>query len=227
VIEGHPDAWINGQIYRLNSGDAVGFPSGTGISHTFINNTESDARLLVVGEASKKENKIYYPLNPSRRIQCKDFWWNDVPMHQYGPHDGLPDKLRGSEALGPLNYIGEIIVESLQNKSVLEFLEPFRIKSRTAEMPQEQVKVWTINRYCLDEQTLAEALPRLEKSIGAGGWYIHFYSDLGNELYVIFKDKHFLVSKRKDSTWDEMIRFGESIGVERRWTETIPVSFKI
>jgi uncharacterized cupin superfamily protein/RimJ/RimL family protein N-acetyltransferase len=227
VIEGNPDAWINGQIYRLNSGDAVGFPSGTGVSHTFINNTASDVRLLVVGEASKKENKIYYPLNPSRREQCKDTWWNDVPKHDHGPHDGLPDKLRESGPLGPLNYTGEIIVESLQDKSVLELLETYRIKSRRADMSNEQVKVWNINRYCLDEQALTEVLPRLENSISTGGWYIHFYSDIGNKLYVIFKGKHFLVSKTKDSTWDEMIRFGDSIGVERRWTETIPVSFKI
>lgn len=226
VIDGNPDAWINGDIHRLNPGDAVGFPSGTGISHAFINNTDTDVRLLVVGEASKKENKIYYPLSPSRREQCKDTWWNDIPKHNHGPHDGLPDKLRGTEALGPLNYTGEVIVESLQDKSVLELLETYKIKSRRAEMPNEQVKVWNINRYCLGEQALAEVVPRLEKSIGSGGWYIHFYSDLGNKLYVVFKGKHFLVSKAKDSTWDEMIRFGETIGIERRWTETIPVSFK-
>lgn len=226
VIEGHPDAWVNGQTYRLNPGDAVGFPSGTGVSHTFINNTESDVRLLVVGEASKKENKIYYPLNPSRREQCKDTWWNDIPKHDHGPHDGLPDKLRGSEALGPLNYTGEIIVESLEDRSILTSLETYKIKSRSAEMPNEQVKTWNINRYCIDETALMQVLPHLEQSIGKGGWYIHFYSDLGNKLFVLFKGKHFVVSKHKDQSWDEMIAYGESIGVERGWTENIPVVFK-
>lgn len=227
VIEGNPDAWINGDLHRLNPGDAIGFPSGTGISHCFINNTDADIRLLVVGEASKKENRIYYPLHPSRRAQCKDSWWHDVPKHNHGPHDGLPDKLRGSEALGPFNYTGEIIVESLQNKDVLASLEPFRIKSRKVEMAKEQVKIWNINRYCLDEQTLNEVIPRLEQAIESGGWYIHFYSDLGNTLCVVFKDKHFVISKEKDSTWDEMIRFGERVGVERRWTEAIPVRFQV
>lgn len=226
VIEGHPDAWVNGQTYRLNPGDAVGFPSGTGVSHTFINNTEADVRLLVVGEASKKENKIYYPLNPARREQCKDTWWNDIPKHDHGPHDGLPDKLRGSEALGPLNYTGEIIVESLEDKSVLTLLETYKIKSRRAEMPNEQVKVWNINRYCLDEAALMQALGQLEQSIGKGGWYIHFYSDLGNKMFVIFKGKYFVVAKHRDQSWNDMISYGESIGVERRWTENIPVVFK-
>ncbi len=226
VIDGNPDAWINGQIYRLNPGDAVGFPTGTGVGHTFINNTESDVRLLVVGEASKKENKIYYPLNPSRREQCKDSWWHDIPKHDHGPHDGLPDKLRGSEALGPLNFTGEIIVESLKDNAVLKELETYRIKSRHADMPNEAVKVWNINRYCIDEKALLQIIAKLEQSIRDGGWYIHFYSDLDNKLIVIFKGRHFIIAKQKNRSWDEMIHYGESIGVERRWTETIPVSFK-
>lgn len=47
VIEGAPDVWLDGELYRLGPGDAVGFPAGTGIAHTFLNNTEEDVRLLV------------------------------------------------------------------------------------------------------------------------------------------------------------------------------------
>ncbi|AMP00958.1 cupin domain protein [Collimonas arenae] len=50
VIEGTPDVWLDGYLHRLAPGDAVGFPAGTGIAHTFINNTDSDVRMLVVGE---------------------------------------------------------------------------------------------------------------------------------------------------------------------------------
>src|SRR5262245_64118036 len=42
VIEGEPDLWIDGELRRLKAGDGVGFPSGTGISHTFINNSDKD-----------------------------------------------------------------------------------------------------------------------------------------------------------------------------------------
>ena len=41
VIEGTPDVWLDGRLHRLRPGDAVGFPAGTGIAHTFINNGES------------------------------------------------------------------------------------------------------------------------------------------------------------------------------------------
>jgi hypothetical protein len=51
-------------------------------------------RLLVVGEASRPDNRIYYPLNPEQRPMRQD-WWEDVPQLPLGPHDGLPDALRG------------------------------------------------------------------------------------------------------------------------------------
>ena len=93
VIEGNPDAWIDGELHRLAPGDGVGFPAGTGICHTFINNTDSDVRLLVVGEATRTDNLIYYPLNPEQKPGRQD-WWHDVPRRPMGPHDGLADAKR-------------------------------------------------------------------------------------------------------------------------------------
>ncbi len=77
VIEGRPHLWLHGHMHELSPGDGVGLPSGTGICHTFINNTSSDVRLLVVGEKSKPESKIYYPLHPHRRTQCREVWWHE------------------------------------------------------------------------------------------------------------------------------------------------------
>jgi uncharacterized cupin superfamily protein len=99
VIEGRPEVWLDGVVHQLEPGDAVGFPSGTGLSHTFINNTEADVHLLVVGEASKPENRIFYPLNLERKAR-RDDWWDDVPQRELGPHDGLPDKVREARAAG-------------------------------------------------------------------------------------------------------------------------------
>lgn len=92
VVSGHPHVWINGVIYQLRPGDAVGFPAGTGIAHTFINNSKEDAVLLVVGERSKDENKAIYPLHPKRNEEIGDFLWRDWPVQKMGPHDGMPDK---------------------------------------------------------------------------------------------------------------------------------------
>ena len=97
VIEGEPDVWLDGHLHRLKPGDAVGFPAGTGIAHSFLNNTEAEVHLLVVGERSKAENRIVYPLNPDRKPLRED-WWGDHPRHTLGPHDGLPDQVRASKA---------------------------------------------------------------------------------------------------------------------------------
>ena len=59
VIKGEVEVWIDGVLHSLTEGDFVAFPSGTGIAHTFINNSQAECHLLIGGEASKKENKIY------------------------------------------------------------------------------------------------------------------------------------------------------------------------
>ncbi len=97
VIEGRPVVWIDGELFRLQAGDFVGFPAGTGIAHTFINNTDEDVRLLVGGEKSKPGNRIAYPLHPKRNTEIGDRFWDDCPRQAMGTHDGLPDALRGNQ----------------------------------------------------------------------------------------------------------------------------------
>ncbi|MGH7923278.1 MAG: cupin domain-containing protein [Candidatus Binatus sp.] len=95
VLEGQVDAWIDGNIYPMRPGDFAAFPAGTGICHCFINNSKDEALLLVGGEASKPDNRIYYPLHPGRRDDLPaSEWWDDIPKHPQGPHDGMPDALR-------------------------------------------------------------------------------------------------------------------------------------
>ena len=96
VIEGEPDAWIDGHLHRLEPGDAVGFPAGTGLCHSFLNNTTVEVRLLVVGEAARPDNKIYYPCNSELMAFRKD-WWHGVPERPMGPHHGKP----GERTTGP------------------------------------------------------------------------------------------------------------------------------
>ena len=88
VLEGTPDAWIDGHLVRLQPGDAVGFSPGTGISHTFLNNTPVEVRLLVIGEPTS-ENRIRYPLNATYEATCPERWV-DPPDQPLGPHDGRP-----------------------------------------------------------------------------------------------------------------------------------------
>jgi uncharacterized cupin superfamily protein len=90
VLEGTPDVWIDGHLHRLKVGDSVGFPSGTGIAHSVLNNTRETVRLLVVGERSKPENQVNYPLHPARNASLGGDYWVDAPKRELGPHDGKP-----------------------------------------------------------------------------------------------------------------------------------------
>jgi len=87
VIQGRPDAWIDGHLHALEPGDSVAFPAGTGICHTFLNNTAEEVRLLTIGEKPKDENRIRYPLHPAHEATRADRWINP-PERPFGPHDG-------------------------------------------------------------------------------------------------------------------------------------------
>ncbi|RQR63197.1 cupin domain-containing protein [Burkholderia sp. Bp9002] len=87
VLEGTPDVWIDGNLHQLKPGDAVAFPAGTGICHTFLNNTREEVRMIVIGETPKPENRIRYPRNEAYEATRKDRWV-DWPERPIGPHDG-------------------------------------------------------------------------------------------------------------------------------------------
>ena len=93
VIAGSPDVWLDGVLHRLKPGDGVGFPAGDGLAHSFINNTDSDVELLVIGDRSREDNQIVYPVNPDRKALRED-WWHDAPARPLGEHDGRSDLRR-------------------------------------------------------------------------------------------------------------------------------------
>ncbi len=94
VLEGTPDVWLDGHLHRLAPGEAVGFPAGDGLAHSFINNSEAEVRLMVVGDRPRPGNRVFYPLNPAE-MAGRDDAWTDPPARLRGPHDGLPDRRRG------------------------------------------------------------------------------------------------------------------------------------
>ena len=64
-------------LHGLEPGDSVAFPAGTGVCHTFLNNTDHEVRLMVVGEKRKAENRARYPLNPDFE-RSTEFGWTDA-----------------------------------------------------------------------------------------------------------------------------------------------------
>jgi uncharacterized cupin superfamily protein len=83
VIAGTLDVWLDGRLVSLQPGDGVGFPAGTGLCHTFINNTQAEVRLLVVGDTKRADNQVHYPLNPDRKDYREDLW-TAAPVRTFG-----------------------------------------------------------------------------------------------------------------------------------------------
>ena len=97
VLSGSAEAWIDGDIYPVKMGDCISFPAGTGIAHTFINNSNSNVELLFIGDQRMPGNQANWPLNPECQGIVSDEWWSDCPKKNLGDHDGLPDKVRSTK----------------------------------------------------------------------------------------------------------------------------------
>lgn len=108
VVKGRPHVWVNGFIYQLEPEMAVGFPSGTGIAHTFINNTSEDVELIVLGDRTKKENKCSFPINPELKESRQGIWWSDYPQQEIGPHNAAIGNLEHQKNWTELEFVKRV-----------------------------------------------------------------------------------------------------------------------
>lgn len=96
VLSGTVEAWIDGHVFPMVPGDLAAFPAGTGIAHTFLNESAAEAFLLVGGEVSRDEHRIVYPVDPERNAQLSpERLWSDAPQRPLGIHPGKPTSQGG------------------------------------------------------------------------------------------------------------------------------------
>ncbi len=96
VISGQIDLWLNGKIKKMSKGDCIGFPAGTGIGHSFINNYDEPCEIFVSGDRTKGTNQYHFHLDPNLESVCGDKWWKDMPGQVLGGHNGLPGEFEPS-----------------------------------------------------------------------------------------------------------------------------------
>ncbi|MHB8928719.1 MAG: hypothetical protein ACYC9Q_13905 [Bacillota bacterium] len=51
-------------------------------------------------------------------------------------------------------------------------------------------------------------------------WYAHFWD--GDDLCLVLAGRAFWVKASDRATWREFISYGDTVGIERRWTENVP-----
>ena len=97
VLEGAPDLWADGYLYRLNEGHGVAFNASTGLAHALINNSDSDVRLFVMTEAFRRNSRASHPRDEAanEHLAKAGMLWSDAPKRKLGPNDGKPGTQSG------------------------------------------------------------------------------------------------------------------------------------
>lgn len=95
---------------------------------------------------------------------------------------------------------GVIVEESLLEKSMLEHVHIAQT-CRIAE--------WTMHDVLIEEK----AIPKLQRNLRDGPWYMHFWRKGKDHVQVVFKDRIFDIKISDTSTWKEMIAHGGTIGI--------------
>ena len=137
VLSGNIDAWIDGELHAMTTGDLAAFPAGTGISHTFLNNSDEDVLLLVGGQANDINNQIFYPMHPGRQKDMPwSHWWSDRPLRTLGEHAGLPEVRPAKATTKPKQAAAEL---SAPKREAKELSAPKR-KAKELSAPKREAK---------------------------------------------------------------------------------------
>ncbi|HTQ14675.1 MAG TPA: cupin domain-containing protein [Rhizomicrobium sp.] len=106
VLEGTPDLWVDGHLYRLREGDGIALAAGTGIAHAILNNTARDVRIFVMTEAFRRNSRIFHARDAAANetVAKMDMLWADPPRRKLGPNDGRPGSREGARRGRP-NFV--------------------------------------------------------------------------------------------------------------------------
>jgi TnpA family transposase len=118
------------------------------------------------------------------------------------------------------SFLGCVIREGLSDQSPLAGWTP--VVEKVVDMPDDpDAKVWHVAWFQVSEEALRERLADLAAAT-LPHWYAHFWS--GNDLCVILAGAAFWAKADDRSTWQPFIEYGDTVGVERKWTESIPTT---
>lgn len=113
-----------------------------------------------------------------------------------------------------MNYKGTIIEESLEDKGILADLdivktivEPVEDGHKTPWLTQ-----WTLHSVEIPEEKAGEIADKLSQALESEhAWYADFKNP--DTHYIIFKNKVFKVDRSNKGQYDEVTRYGISLGI--------------
>lgn len=111
-------------------------------------------------------------------------------------------------------FIGVIIEESLENKSVLAKVKILKTKiSQVIEKHKTPwIKQWTLHTVEIPEEQAANIAEETSKSLDSQhAWYADFKN--ATHHYIIFRSKVFFIDRRSKEHYDEAKHYGISLGI--------------
>ena len=107
-------------------------------------------------------------------------------------------------------FLGVITLESVVDLAILD--------SRVTVLKESEV-IWT-QLVRIPKEDMVDFARDLASTM-CEEFYNHFVND--EILIVVFKERYFTLNKHDHSSWQEMIDYGETVGVGVEWTTNIPV----
>ena len=113
-------------------------------------------------------------------------------------------------------FIGCILEESLENKSILDTIKivSTKVEQTTEKHKTPWVKQWTHHKVeiGIDEaDSIAEKISKALDNEHKYSWYADFKNDYTH--YVIFKDKIFKIDRTKEQEYNEATKYGIDLGI--------------
>lgn len=114
------------------------------------------------------------------------------------------------------NYQGVIIEESLENKEILKKVKVIstKVEKVTDEHQTPWLSQWTLYTVEIPEskaKAIAEEVSGLLDRAHSGSWYADFKNNTHH--YIIFRDKVFHIDRKSKEQYDEVKRYGISLGI--------------
>ncbi len=111
-------------------------------------------------------------------------------------------------------YKGVIIEESLENKETLKKVKILetKVEAVTKKHKTSWIKQWTLHTVEIPEDKVADIAEAISRVLDSKhGWYADFKSE--DIHFVIFRNKVFKVDRTKKEQYNEVTKYGVSIGI--------------
>ncbi len=114
-----------------------------------------------------------------------------------------------------MKYSGDVIVESLRDKSIIEELPivSTRVEKVTADHKTPWLEQWTLHTVEIEEHDAEDIARKLSQALDTDYWYADFKNDTTH--YVVFPEKVFIIDRKSPEEYKPVVSHGVALGIPR------------